>query len=1061
METAELTDILTQRLAASGKEGLQQLGSQLGFAEPGKTATNLELLNDLLQDQAILADITLDALDCADPDQALNNLERLSDNLDKSELLQALRHTRTRQVLLKTLGGSAFLTGILCRESIYFQRLITEKAAWQAHTGQTQLNLCRKLIPQESSFEELQQLLRRFKAHQILRIGARDLAGLAGLAETAAELADLASATLQRAVEVCSRLLQLEYGQPLLAADDNTCPLEAEFVVLGMGKLGGRELNFSSDIDLIYFYTSERGETSGIDDGRGGTKNRIGLHQYFCKLSEQVSKALNQVTADGFVFRVDLNLRPEGSRGELANSLRGAEVYYESWGQSWERTALLKGRPVAGAIHLGEQLLSNLKPFIYRRYLDYYMVEDMKGMKQRIDSSLARRQEGEINLKLGRGGIREIEFFIQALQLVHAGKFPKLRIKNSLQALAVLRQEGLIDREDETALSEAYIFLRTAEHRIQIDQERQTHNLPTRDDDFLHLARRCGFKQSDDFRQELERHREAVSSRFHQLFFTSEETEEQVRPEIRALFDEETEVDFVKDLLEENGCRNPDVAYETLQLLRHGPAHNPMSRRSRRQLEKIAPLLMQEVLDTADPDMALANLESFVMALRARATFFALLSENPKIIKLLSSLFSTSQFLSRSFIQSPQVLDSLVSRSYAVPFKEPADFRSDLDAFMAGADSYEDRLETLRRFRKEEFLRIAFSDLHGHTPQGKTALQLSWLADTCLQEAVAMARQELIPRYGLPFTTDEGGTEREVAFAIVAMGKHGGLELNYHSDLDIIFIFEGSGRNRPVDGTEPERFRQQNNNEYFSRLAQRVISALTLMTREGKVYEIDTRLRPSGNQGPLVTSLRAFRDYHAESAQPWERQALIKARVVSAPPEFAEKIDRLVEEIVYEQPLPDDLGQEIYRLRGRMEQEIAQEGATHFNIKTGRGGLVDVEFLVQYLQLKHGGENPKLRNNNTLRTLEVLLDSAILQPEEAEALLEGYKFLRRLENKLRLVHDQSISELSNEPGYLRKLAKRLGYPDRPVKPDVAFLADYHRHTGEIRKIFDQYLAPPD
>jgi len=1053
---------LARCCSSADKAALKQLALKLGFAEAEKTAANLELLFEQYADGDLLCALCRDALQSADPDQALNNLERLVGTVPRDALLAVLENATQRLRLLTVLGGSAFLTAILCRQPHYFAYLFGEGAINRQLDGDAMLAQLREKIPDAADFTELQAGLRRFKARQILRIGSRDLCGLADLVEVTGELTDLAASCLQRAYEICDRRLRDNFGAPLLHAPTGSCPLEAEFTILGMGKFGGRELNFSSDIDLIYFYTSERGVTAGVDDGRGERRNSISLHQYFCKLAEQVTRALSEVTGDGFVFRVDLNLRPEGSRGELAQSLRSAEVYYESWGQSWERSAMLKARPVAGSLPLGAQLLKNIEPFIYRRFLDYGMVEDIKLMKQKIDRSLTREREGELNLKLGKGGIREIEFFIQTLQLIFAGKDPRLRLKGSLEALAALERAGHIQAPECRLLSAAYIFLRNAEHRIQVVQESQTHNLPTRPEQLRALARRCGFPDTGSFLDELKRHRDGVSELFHSLFYTSEEEiKEELRPEVSFMFDDSSDVDLVKDLLEEKGFKNPDAAYESLQILRHGPARNPMSQRARRELEKIAPLLMQAVIDSPEPDMALTNLEQFLVAMRARATFFALLTENQEIIKLLVSLFATSQFLSRIFIQNPEILDSLVSRGYAVTHKEPEDFRRDLEQHLSRVDNYEDRLEALRRFRKEEFLRIALNDIYGHTLQGSAAFQLSSLADACLAKAVELARQELVPRFGLPMVIEEDGTSRTAEFAILGLGKLGGRELNYHSDLDIIYIYEGEGETAPAAGTDPERFRGQRNQEYFAKLAQRIISVLTLITREGYVYQIDTRLRPSGNQGPLVTSLAAFERYHAESAQPWERQALTKARVITGPPALATRIDDLVEQIVYLRPLPKQLRSEIRRLRGRMEQEIAREDDEHFNIKTGRGGMVDVEFIAQYLQLLHGGEHPSLRLNNTLEILFRLHRLGLIATGEYQVLSKGYKFLRRLENRLRLVHDQSINDLSGEKQYLVKLARRLGYPERPKRPEVAFLEEYRNVTEQIRKVFQTYLGAAD
>ncbi len=1044
---------------AGDEPGLADLLGELGYRQPRRSATNLVLIRDQLNDGELLPTLMADALVAANPDDALNFLERLGNGAAGEDLRAVMRSTESRRRLLTILGASPFLAGILCRDEHYLRRLLVEKDLLRGKVGKEMVAELRQLVADGADFTLLQQELRRYKRREILRIGGRDLCGLADLVETTAALSDLAGACLHRAIEICDQLLQSEFGAPQVTAEEGKPPVPSEFCVLGMGKFGGRELNFSSDIDLIYLYASERGETAGLDDGRGGRKNRIGLHQYYVKMAEMVTRAIGQVTEDGFVFRVDCNLRPEGSRGEMAISQRGAEVYYESWGQSWERAAMLKARPVAGSIALGKRVLGALAPFIYRRYLDYGMVEDIKSMKQRIDRNLARESEEELNLKLGRGGIREIEFFVQALQLIYAGKNPHLRERNTLKALELLRKEGLIKAEDEATLREAYVFLRNTEHRIQVVQERQTHSLPKKPDELLQLARRCGLADSESFQQTLARHRAGVQAIYRDLFFTSEEKiKEEVRPEIGFLFDPNAEPDLVKDLLEEKGFKNIEGAYESLLVLRDGGPRSFLTERARRMLERIAPLLLQEVVDSPEPEMALLNLERFLSALRARYTFFALLAENREIIKLLVNLFGTSQFMSRIFIQHPEILDSLVSRHYAVIIKRKDDLRKDLEDHLGRAGNYEEQLEALRRFRNEEFLRIALHDLSGKLSQAEGTEQLSLLAEVCLEQAVAIARAELLPRFGIPICGQDDEAH-EAAFAIVGMGKLGGRELTYHSDLDIIFIYEAEGHNQPAAETEAERFRELSNHEYFSRLAQRIISILTLQTREGYVYKIDTRLRPSGNQGPLVTSLTAYQRYHQSDAALWERQALTKARAVTGAAVFVARIDEINQRQVYELPVPQELRAEIYRLRGRMETEIAREDAAHFNIKTGRGGMVDVEFIAQYLQLLHGGSNPQLRVPNTMELLAALERAKVLSSQDATVLGDGYAFLRRLENKLRLVHDQSINDLCGERSYLVKLARRLGYPDRPRRADQAFLEDYRRTTEEIRAIFQRILGP--
>ncbi len=1056
MQPALPTTQLVDALRKQDQEGLANLLKSCGYQEPNKSAANLLLLQEHGLSKTQLTELTRMALASAAPDQALNALERLASGLNSEHLCALLAKSTCCEMLLTVLGASQFLATTLFRHNTLLDSLFLEEGYLQAKDHSAMLIELQQRIPLVSSFEDLQQGLRHFKQQEILRIATRDLTGLADLAATTAELSDLASATLQRSYQICDELLRARFGAPLLGPDSDQPGAEADFTVLAMGKFGGCELNFSSDIDLIYCYSCDQGETAGIVDGNT-VRNRIHLHQYFVKLGEKINQAMHQVTADGFVFRVDLRLRPEGRSGEIASSLRATESYYEHWGQSWERSAMLKARPVAGSLDFGWQLLQNLEPFIYRRYLDYTMIDDLKVMKQKIDHNLTREREGELNLKLGRGGIREIEFFIQALQIIHAGKNPALREKNSLRALGLLQTHGLIDADTTVILSEAYSFLRTVEHRIQVVQERQTHNLPTDEMEFERLARRCGFNDSAKFRQVLESYRREVEAIYHDLFYTSAEEAEAVPAEVAYLFDPAAEPAELQELLKTKGFDDPAEAYDTLLSLRDGPPRHPLSPQARRHFNRLAPLLLCEVIALPEPDMAFRNLERFLGALRARATFFALLAENLPLIKLLISLFGTSQFLSRILIQHPGTLDFLVAVQDSDPEKARDRLEADLAKHLGRASDYEEKLDALRLFHNEELLRIALGDLRGDLPLQQSPGQLSLLAEICLQQATTIARDELQPRYGMPTCQDANGNEQEAAFAIVALGKLGGRELNYHSDLDIIFIYEDHGQTQATADSDPALFKVRSNQEYFSRLAQRIISVLSLFTIEGSVYQIDTRRRPSGQQGPLVSSLPAFLAYHRQSAKLWERQALIKARVVVGPSTFAKNIGELQRQIVFQPPLPADSRQEIYRLRQRLELELARENRAHYNIKTGRGGLLDVKFLVQYLQLLYGGNDSSLHSPNTLEALQALQQTQHLDDQETRLLTKGYLFLRRLENKLRLVHDQSISQLASDRPYLAKLARRLNYSGARIEDQL--LADYRRKTEQIRTIFDRYLGP--
>ncbi len=1035
---------------------LQELSAFLeahGFQYGVRSADNILLLKPYFSVET-LHRIVINALMTPSPDQALNTFERLTGVISHENLTElAERRKRLAQYILLC-GSSPFLVNLMYKSPEIVRWLFLEEGITLARSSEDMQAEVQATVDETTDFTTLQRALRCFKRREIVRIAARDLNGLAPLEEVMAELADLASSTLQVAYQTCRRCLVRDHGVPLLVEDSTGTAVtrEAEMTVIGMGKLGGRELNFSSDIDIIYFYESDKGETAGVESASGGRKGVISLHAFFNKLGEMISKALSQVTEDGFVFRVDVGLRPEGKSGDMAVSLRSAEIYYESWGQSWERTAMLKARPVAGSLALGEQLLKTLQPFIYRKYLDYNLIEDMKLMKQKIDASLARSREGEINLKLGRGGIREIEFFIQALQLVYAGKNPKLRERNSLRALDTLLAANLLGEDDQRMLREAYRFLRSVEHRIQVVQERQTHNLPAKEEEMRALARRSGYLRVNGlarFSEVLEEHRGNVSFIYGTLFHSRDEKlAEEVHPQVLFLLDPKADSDLVKDLLAERHFEDVERAYDNLISLRRGPAKGNLTERCRRILEKIAPYMIQEIFESPDPDLALTNLERFMAVIATRSSYYALLAENRQTIQLLVSLFGMSEFLSKILISHPELLDSLVARNGSSTAKTKETMQEELASLLDQSDYFEDHLNILRRYRNEEFLRIGLNDIHGRLMQGEVTSQLSLLGEACLAAAFHLAVTEL-QRFGNPTCLYEGG-RIEAHLSIIAMGKLGGSELNYHSDLDIIFVYDHQGY---TDGDK-----QISNHEYFAKLAQKIISILTLQTREGYVYKIDTRLRPSGNAGPLVTSLESFLDYHRKESQIWEKQALTKARVVFGDEDLAGQLHDIIRHTIYGATIDDEGREEIRRLRMRMENELARETYGSYNIKTGRGGMVDVEFAVQYLQLREGFRSPELRTPSTVIALKEIFTLGLLPDGNAQTLLGGYKFLRKLENRLRIIHDYSANDLSGTKLYLNKLARRMGYDQKLKNPGAALICDYEEMTSKIRDVFDRLFV---
>ena len=929
--------------------------------------------------------------------------------------------------LVTLLGASSLVTRLLLAEQDFWQTVLDDG-------GRVEALVPVPSVPDPADTDALWRILRTFKRRRMLVIATRDLLGTATLEETTRELSVLAGDALEVAVQATRARLVADHGDVLADAEP------AGFAVLGMGKLGGNELNFSSDVDLIYLRADE------ADASTGGPRGVLSAQEFFSRLAEGVTRALHQNTDDGFVFRVDLRLRPEGANGPIVNSRAGALTYYEAWGQTWERGAFLKARTVAGDHALGDAYLVDMEPFVYRRYLDYATIEDIAAMKTRIETSLARSRAKGWNVKLGRGGIREIEFVIQSTQLVNAGKDARIRERNSLVALAALVEHRYLAAEDGAALAEAYRFLRQVEHKIQLVDERQTQIMPEGEGE-RSLARRLGYGQDEPasavarFREDCTHHGDIVHAAFTSVFHARRQSSAEGDPRFAGVLAHLDDEEATRGALAEFGFRDLDASSGHLHLLWDGPSRSPATPRRKKLLREVGPMLLDAVTRAPDPDLALRHLADFLAAVGARSSFLSLLAENPRTLSVLVRLFGTSGFLSALLIRHPEMLDNLVRADLARVTVSKDEMQAELAGLVAAAEDYESRLDVLRRFRHEQFLRVGINDVEGVLPFYAVSDQLSDLAEACLDAAWRVAIEETQTRYGV--------TTRPTRFVVLGMGKLGGRELTYNSDLDIIFIYVPLAET--AGGVAVH--------EYVTRLAQTLMTSLQVQTREGRMYEIDTRLRPSGNAGPLVSSLEAFARYHAQRAQLWERQAMIKARVVAGDASLAEEVTAIVDRFVYEPPFPDDGAAEIDRIRTRMEHELAGSERKGINVKTGRGGLVDIEFLVQMLQLRHGGAVAEVRQRSTRAALAALAYAGVLPVEEARALQEGYAFLRALTNRLRIERDQPVEALEREGPGLAAVARRLGYQGTADEVAARLLEDHAEHRDAIRAIYARWLQP--
>jgi len=823
--------------------------------------------------------------------------------------------------------------------------------------------------------------LRHLKKRMILRTALRDLSGQGDLTEIMLELSLLAETLIETALSVAQSLLRVRFGEP----DEN------QFAVIGLGKLGGNELNFSSDVDLMYVYGDEGGETSGITSLNSACRNRIFNHEYYCRLAETIGKLLASDTEDGFAHRVDLRLRPGGTHGDLALCLEAYELYYESHGREWERAALIRARPVAGNMELGKKFLKTIEPFVYRKSLDYSSIDELKNMKIRIDNT-ARKDD----IKRGVGGIREIEFFTQSFQLIYGGKEPLLRDRNTLKVLHILNQKGLLGYQDLQRLTSAYIFLRTIEHRLQMHQDLQTHTLPGNDEELEILARTMRLESKDVLEDELKKHRQAVHSIFLALFHDRDtvETEETPSGNI-ALFSDNffgeeltTEADITETLAGYKVFAKPDMAAKNINAIKTLLAlHQTI--RTRRLLLGILPPLFQRVKESCDPDQALDNLNSFLNSIGPNESYISVLAETTLLPAHLITLFAESKYLSRLLIANPYLIDALREQGI-YGNRTLAALKRDLEITIRHSADW---ASALRRFKLMEEVRLGLLYLNGEISLIKLLRGLTKTAEAILDEAFIAADRELSDKMTRP----------SGSMVVVGLGKLGGWEISYGSDLDIIFIHSGDGQ------------------DYYTKLAEKMVNVLSTYTREGIAYKIDTRLRPTGRNGPLVQDIHVSRRYYVENSEQWERQALLRARPVAGDLCLGADFFRITRQAVAIGAKHKNLAKTIRNMRERIESELAKE-TDHYDLKFGYGGLNELEFMIQYLQLKHVGEKPEVVIPNTPLAIRRLLRYGFLSPEDAAGIESIYFFYREIETMIRLI---GISAMPKEGPDLASLARKL------------------------------------
>jgi [glutamine synthetase] adenylyltransferase / [glutamine synthetase]-adenylyl-L-tyrosine phosphorylase len=793
--------------------------------------------------------------------------------------------------------------------------------------------------------------LRAWKSQESLRVAFREITGLAGFVETTRDITEIAERCVRQVYRASLTALSNRWGAP-----------QTGFGVLGMGKLGGRELNYSSDIDLIFLYGEE-----------GFVNPRFSYHEFFTRLAEKIVSEFAE--RGNALFRIDLRLRPEGSSGPLVRGLASTENYYAGYGETWERMALIKARGIAGDQELLYEFEHHLQPFIFPKAVSDELLTEIAALKERIERDLLGADDLYRNVKLGFGGIREVEFIVQTLQVLHGARHAFLQERNTLEALSALAELEIMPAKEVNALRSAYVFLRAVEHRLQIVREQQTHTLPAKTEDRFLLAKSLGLDSVEAFDQQYGEQTFTVRVIFDRLLQSrsGEVAEKRGR-------------EFFSHSIEAN---------RTLERLQAGPSDMHVSARTRRLYSKLEPELLGWLAQMADPDAALGRFVRFVDNYGIRGLLFETLLANPRLLELLVRLFDASAAFSDLAIRRPELIEEIARGRSLNATTSATDY---LAALQANPENLPP-LEWVRAFRESEVLRILLRDILGTAPLDELQAEMTNLADACVRFC-----QGNIPGADL--------------LTIVALGKFGGQELLYGADLDVVFI-----------GEQPAP-------------AGRLIAALSATTNAGRVFPIDTRLRPEGDNGMLVVTLSGYESYFTGRAQTWEQQALTKARVISGPE--SQEVENQIAKIWDRLRTRPNTKAEIAGMYERIVKARAKSG-DWYEFKTGRGGLIGIEFLVQSLEIKLGVREP-----NTLKALEHVGDQ--LDKNEPETLASDYVFYRRIESILRRVNNQSVSSIPSQEPEQKKLALRMGFPDRDT-----FLHDYRLRRGRDNKIVQQHF----
>ncbi|MBY6241813.1 bifunctional [glutamine synthetase] adenylyltransferase/[glutamine synthetase]-adenylyl-L-tyrosine phosphorylase [Methylosinus sp. Sm6] len=915
------------------------------------------------------------------------------------------------------LGSSPFLTELAARNPSRLARLL---AGDPAQEMERIIETMRGAAQDEA---ELMRALRLAKQEAALLIGLADLSKAWTALEATAALTRLADAALSAAVVFTLR--EAAAAGKLELYDQRAPERGCGWIILAMGKQGAYELNYSSDIDLIVLFDRRRARLSRPDED-------VDL---FVKLTKRVVRIVSEITPDGYVFRTDLRLRPDPGATPIAMPLEAAFSYYESMGQNWERAAFIKARAAAGDRLAGEEFLAELAPFVWRKNFDFAAIADVYSIKRQIH---AFKGHGEIavlghDIKLGRGGIREIEFFVQTQQLITGGRNPDLRGRATLPMLDALVAAGWIEPSVRDDLSSAYLFLRDVEHRIQMVADRQSHALPSDAREALRIARMMGFATLEEFSAALLERLTSVQGHYARLF----ESAPQLSSDLGNLVFTGGEDDpDTLETLAQLGFARPKTVTETIRGWHFGRYAATRSTKARERLTELTPALLEALAATDNPDQAFLAFDRLLAGLPAGVQLFSVLVSQPRLLNLLTAILGTAPKLAATISRRPRVLDALLEPAFFGHLPEARELDAALERSLAQARSYEETLDRARIFGQEQKFLVGVRILTGALSVGEAGVAYARLAETLIAALMARVAAEFARAHG---ELDTGRV------AVVALGKLGGREMTAASDLDLMLLYDAdplAESNGPRPLAAPS---------YYARLTQRLIAALSAPMAQGLLYEVDFRLRPSGSKGPLAVSLRAFEDYHAEEAWTWEHMALTRARVVAGPTDFAERVEAAIRAALTGPRDTEKLRADVLDMRERLERDKPAKSA--WDLKQAPGGLIDVEFITQYLLLRHARAHPEILTTTTGVALERLARTGLIEPGAAETLTAAVRLYQGLTQSLRLAIDHDFDPQQAPRGLFDLLLRAGEAPD--MKHLEAHLVDMQRR---VRGIFSEIVG---